>query len=896
MDVSEFSTGLPGLDAILRGVLPGDNVVWQVDAIEDYQALVSPFAAYAGAHAQRLVYFRFGAHAPLLDPGDDLRVHRVNPEDGFEVFIQQVHGAIREAGRGACYVFDCLSGLANCWYSDEMLGNFFKLTCPYLFDLETLAYFALYRNHHSARAIDPIRNTAQLFLDVYTHNARRYVRPLKVQQRYSAAMNMLYRWDAAAFVPVSASMTIAEILTSARWSGLDSDRRPGFWERAFIDAADILREVRAGTRPAEDEAAAFERLLPMIVTRDPAMRALAARYLTLEDILDVRRRMIGSGLIGGKAVGMLLARAILKRGEPNFAGRLEEHDSFFIGSDVFYTFLVRNGIWWTRQQQRDTDDFYETATRARRLMITGDFPPETIRQFQEMVDYFGQSPFIVRSSSLLEDNFGHAFAGKYESVFCANQGPRSQRLEDFLAAVRAIYASSMSERALQYRARRGMLDRDEQMALLVMRVSGQTYGRHFYPPVAGVGFSFNPFVWNPDIDPAAGVVRIVFGLGTRAVDRTDDDYTRLVALNAPERRPEHGFDALKQYTQRRVDAIDLDANHLDSIAFDTLASDCDPITLNLVSSVDAAQAREARAAGRAGGATPRLLTFDGLLGKTDYVDTLRAMLRRLHEAYAYPVDVEFTTNIDESGAYKINLVQCRPLQVQGLGVVNMPEVTVREADRIVAARGAIIGLSRVVDVGTFVYVVPDAYGALPVRERHEVARLLGKINRACKARADAGLIVLMGPGRWGTSSPSLGIPVAFSDINGVSILCEIVAMRRDLVPDVSLGTHFINELVEMDMLYLALFPGKERTVLDAARLLAAPSILTELVPEAGKWENTVRVVPAAALAGGERAVVLMANALRQEVDCFVSDVPAESLIAAAEPPAAPPCRREGKTG
>jgi pyruvate, water dikinase len=891
MDVSQFSTGLPGLDGILRGLLPGDNVVWQLDAIEDYEALVTPYAAYARTHAQRLVYFRFGDHPPLLASRDDVLVREVHPQDGFEVFVQQVHAAIRDAGRGACYVFDCLSGLANCWYSDEMLGNFFKLTCPYLFDLETLAYFALYRNHHSARALDPIRNTAQLFLDVYNHNARRYVRPLKVQQRYSAAMNMLYRWDDAAFVPVSASMTIAEILTSARWSGLDSDRRPGFWERGFIEATDVLHDVRAGIRPAEEEEAACERLLPMIVTRDGTMQALAARYLTLEDILDVRRRMIGTGLIGGKAVGMLLARSILKRSDPALARRLEEHDSFFIGSDVFYTFLVRNGIWWTRRRQRDTEDFYETATRARRLMITGDFPEETIRQFQEMVDYFGQSPFIVRSSSLLEDNFGHAFAGKYESVFCANQGPRSQRLEDFLAAVRAIYASSMSERALQYRARRGMLDKDEQMALLVMRVSGKAYGRHFYPPVAGVGFSFNPYVWNPDIDPEAGVVRLVFGLGTRAVDRADDDYTRLVALNAPERRPEHGFDEVKQYTQRRVDTIDLDANRLGSVYFDDLVADCDAGTLNLVARVDAARAR---AAGRSGAATPRLLTFDGLLGKTDYVETVRGMLRRLREAYAYPVDIEFTTNVDEAGEYKINLVQCRPLQVQGLGVVNMPEVTVRAEDRIVAAHGAIIGQSRVVDVGTFVYVVPAAYGNLAVRERYEVARLLGKVNGACKARANAGPIVLMGPGRWGTSSPSLGIPVAFSDINGVSILCEIVAMRRDLVPDVSLGTHFINELVEMDILYLALFPGKENTVLDEARILSAPSILTELVPEAEKWERTVCVVPAAALAGESRTVVLKANALRQEVDCFVSAVPAEKLVAAAAPPA-PGGRRGRKT-
>ena len=102
-------------------------------------------------------------------------------------------------------------------------------------------------------------------------------------------------------------------------------------------------------------------------------------------------------------------------------------------------------------------------------MLKGTFPEFILEQFVEMLDYFGQSPIIVRSSSLLEDNFGNAFSGKYESVFCANQGTRSERLEAFLSAVRRVYASTMSRDALMYRADRGLLDSDEQMALLVQQ-------------------------------------------------------------------------------------------------------------------------------------------------------------------------------------------------------------------------------------------------------------------------------------------------------------------------------------------------------------------------------------------------------------------------------------------
>ena len=148
---------------------------------------------------------------------------------------------------------------------------------------------------------------------------------------------------------------------------------------------------------------------------------------------------------------------------------------------MFYSYLVENGCWWLRQKQRDPATFLDGVEEARRRILTGSFPEYIEKEFAEMLEYFGQSPIIVRSSSLLEDNYGNAFAGKYESIFCANQGPHQKRLADFLAAVRAIYASTMSENALRYRAQRGLLDRDEQMSLLVQRVSGAPLGQLVLP-------------------------------------------------------------------------------------------------------------------------------------------------------------------------------------------------------------------------------------------------------------------------------------------------------------------------------------------------------------------------------------------------------------------------------
>ncbi|MBU0678439.1 MAG: PEP/pyruvate-binding domain-containing protein [Verrucomicrobia bacterium] len=851
-----LSTGLKGLDAALRGILAGDNIVWQIDSIDDYRAFVTPYCEAALRAEKKLIYFRFADHEQLLADDFGAAIHHINPKDGFETFVAQVHGVIAEAGWGAFYVFDCLSGLAVEWRSDQMLGNFFMLTCPYLFDLETVTYFALYRNLHTPNALGPISNTTQLFLDTYSHKDILYVRPIKVQQRYSPTMNMLHAWRGDDFVPVTSSAIIAEILTSSQWSGLDSDRSLGFWESAFNEAEQRVSGRICPDCSSEDVRDHFERLAQMVVSRDESMLRLISKFMKLEDILEIKKRLIGTGLIGGKAVGMLLARAILKRNE-RLASLLEAHDSFFIGSDVFYTFLVTNGLWFDRQKQRDPATFLEGAEKARRRILTGTFPDYIIRQLEEVLDYYGQSSFIVRSSSLLEDNFGNAFAGKYQSVFCVNQGPRHRRMEDFVSAIKTIYASSMSESALRYRAQKGILDRDEQMSLLIMRVSGEAYGDSFYPQMAGVGFSFNPYVWSKEIDPEAGVIRLVYGLGTRAVDRSDDDYTRVVALNVPEKRPETNFDEIVQYAQRKVDYLALSANQLVTGDFQKLLSEASKaVPLDLFTSV------ETQRGDQRGGY--RVLTFDRLLKDTKFVEDMREILRDISTGYDHPVDIEFTANFISEEAYRINIVQCRPLQIHGTDSTELPKIEAPRKDRIISAHGAVVGHSRYSVVDRFVYVVPEEYGKLPAGDRYEVANLLGEIN----AVEGSQTTMLLGPGRWGTSTPQLGVPVNFVQISHTSILCEIVAMHETLVPDVSLGTHFLNELVEMDMLYLALFPDQGDNYLNRAFFMESPSVLPDIVPSAERWKDVVRVIDVRKMGDICRPVAFVANAREQTVNCF----------------------------
>ena len=313
-----------------------------------------------------------------------------------------------------------------------------------------------------------------------------------------------------------------------------------------------------------------DQIIRSTMTKDSRLKALVEEYFRPEDYFSLRERMIGSGAIGGKACGMLLARKIVETELPEYAEHDEPHDSFFIGSDVFYTYIVSNGAWKLRIRQRSAEGYFGAAGELRECLLKGVFPTKIRERFVDVLEYFGQNPFIVRSSSFLEDGFGNAFAGKYDSVFCVNQGTPEQRLEAFEQAIRQVYASTMDASALEYRRMRGLDKKDEQMAILVQRVSGSHYGQFFMPCAAGVGYSHSAYKWMPDMDPAAGMLRIVMGLGTKAVDRTKEDYPRLSNLDRPGVTMLTTVEQKHKFSQRNIDLLDCGGNRLAELPLDAL--------------------------------------------------------------------------------------------------------------------------------------------------------------------------------------------------------------------------------------------------------------------------------------------------------------------------------------
>lgn len=846
------TTGLPGLDAILEGLRLGDNVVWRVDSVDDYRAFIAPYVAAAAAARRRVVYIRFASHAPVVAPAAASVVYDLDALRGFESFTVRLHTIIAQEGKEAFYVFDCLSDLLDAWATDGMIANFFRVTCPYLFKLDTVAYFALKRGAHSFATIDGIRATTQLLIDLYNEGGVLYLHPLKVWQRSSPTMFLPHRHEAGQFTPITVSCEATSLFNRLLGGGTDgAERHLDSWERLFIRAADL-----ADSRPDDPERQAMvAQLCRLLIGRDERILGLARRYFTLDDLLGIKERMIGTGFTGGKAVGMLLARAILHSDkQAQWDEYLEPHDSFYIGSDLFHSYIVTNGWWQLFMWQRSETGYLSGAAQLRELILQGTFPVEIQREFQMMLEHFGQYPIIVRSSSLLEDGFGNAFAGKYDSFFCVNQGSPEERLAQFVEAVKQVYASTLSEEALQYRLQRGLARHEEQMALLVQRVSGAYHGNYFFPAYAGVGISYNTFVWRHDIDPTAGMLRLVVGLGTRAVDRVEGDYPRVVALDQPLLVPHPDPEHRRRYTQHDVDVLDIAQNSWRTVPLAELRAEEPTLPLELFADREDAG---------------WLVTFERLLTKTGFASTMRRLLSTLERAYDYPVDIEFAGTFASDGRLYLNLIQCRPLQTRGIQAKRVQIGAASDADTLFRSTGNFMGGSIAQPIGRAIAVDSEAFMTLTLSDKYELARLIGRLNRFVVARDDTPTL-LLGPGRWGTSTPRLGVPVKFAEINAMTAIAEVAFSAGGLQPELSFGTHFFQDLVETGIFYVALNPDRSGCLVNAALIRTLPNRLADFLPDDIRFADVVRVVDL------ERGYQLLADIVSQQVVCCRQSDPAPS--------------------
>lgn len=586
---------------------------------------------------------------------------------------------------------------------------------------------------------------------------------------------------------------------------------------------------------------------------------IAKNVLTIRDFSEIISRVIGPerglGKLGGKAAGFILAHDALSkaRREGRAVGDFHTPLTYYIRSDVIFDFLKANGLTdVANMKYRDVEDLRREFRIIRRLYRTGRFPDYVVRRLRTLLATLGDVPLVVRSSSLLEDRLGSAFCGKYVSLFVANQGSLQDRLGELLQAITQVFASTFSPDAILYRRERGLIDFREEMACIIQPVVGSRLGRYWLPALAGVAFGANEYRWSPRLKREDGMVRLVAGLGTRAVDRVGDDYPKLFCPGQPSLRTTVHPNEILRYSQRMIDVIDLQDNKFDTIPVEQLMAGIGnryPGTQHVFSIWREGQLIPAT--GMLMNVDPKdlVVTFDGLLERTPFARQMKEILDVLGEVWGVPVDVEFAHDGE-----KLFVLQCRP---QSRGGEKRREPVPRDvprADRVFTAdRFVQTGQARGLEY--VVYIPFEAYDALAsYDELVAVGRAVGELNRTLPHRS----FILMGPGRWGSRGDiKLGVRVDYADINHTRLLVEIARRKGDYVPDVSFGTHFFQDLVEADIAYLPLYPDEPGKIFNEELLLGAPNALGELLPDRKDLEHVIRVIHIPAVADGKLLDVVM---------------------------------------
>ncbi|MCD6284704.1 MAG: PEP/pyruvate-binding domain-containing protein [Anaerolineae bacterium] len=630
--------------------------------------------------------------------------------------------------------------------------------------------------------------------------------------------------------------------------------------------------------PAEQLARVRHHLREIIVVLIKSMLSdqlefigIAKEVFTVRDLRDVRQRVIGRGKIGGKAAGLLLAHKILEtvdgqtREDAGSEDPVELHkhvvipDSYYIGADVFYDFLMINGFThYMNQKYRRSEEITADYPNLRKSYVEGRFPSSIVEALRELLDGLGKTPIIARSSSLLEVHFGAALAGKYESVFCPNQGTPEENLAALLRAISQVYASTLSPDALLYRQQMGLVDYDERMAVLIQTVQGTRYRNFVFPAIAGVGYSRNPFRWNPKIRRDDGFLRLVSGFGTRAVQRVARDYPRIVALSHPELRPYVGATQIRKYTQHFIDVLDLDDNKMKSLPVRQVLG-FDYPGIRYLASLDKGDYISpifARVPPTEKGGL--LLTFNQLVKDRHFIKLMRAILSKLERYHQWPVDIEFTVDVTPGyphATYDVHLLQCRPqTSRKEQQSVEIPDA-IPESDLILRTT-ELVPHGKVSDIRYVVYVRPQDYRRAPdTTVKLEIARVIGRLNR----RLDGEIFILAGPGRWGSSDVDLGVKVTYADIYNTRMLIEIAGADAGAGAEPSYGTHFFQDLVEAAIYPLPVTLGKSGTVLNAEFLDNAPNKLPELLPQDADVSGYIHVIDVPAVAQGRRLEIIMNN-------------------------------------
>ena len=582
-------------------------------------------------------------------------------------------------------------------------------------------------------------------------------------------------------------------------------------------------------------------------------------YITISDFFDLIKHLIfakeSHGKLGGKSAGMFLASRIIKKQakDNKELGQVKVPKTWYITSDMTLHFMHYNNLEGiVEQKYKDLEQVRFEYPHIIYTFKNSQFPPDMVQGLSVALDSFGEKPLIVRSSSLLEDRVGSAFSGKYKSVFIANQGSKEKRLEELMDAIAEVYASTFGPDPIEYRIERGLLDFGEEMGIMIQEVVGKQVGDYFFPAFAGVAFSQNEFRWSPRIHRKDGLVRMVPGLGTRAVDRLSNDYPIMFAPGQPDLRVNISIEDTLRYSPNYIDVINLKKNSFETIEINQLFKKFGydmPYLKDLVSIYENEHLRTPLGSTIDLDNDDLIVTFAGLFERSPFKKQIRAILKTLEKTMGMAVDVEFVHDGEH-----LYILQCRA-QSHAEDVHATPIPKDIPENNIIFSANRFISNGIVPEITHIVYIDPDSYNNISNQnDLIEVGRVVSKLNKLLPKRQ----FILMGPGRWGSRGDiKLGVKVKYSDINNTAALIEIARKKGNYTPDLSFGTHFFQDLVEARIKYLPLYPDDDKIIFNERFLKYSDNLLPKLLPEYRFLENTIFLIDIPSVMNGQILKILM---------------------------------------
>ncbi len=619
------------------------------------------------------------------------------------------------------------------------------------------------------------------------------------------------------------------------------------------------------------EKSARTALIRRLLSENASYIQTASRFTDVNVFCDLLRQMVfpsGShGKLGGKGAGLFIATQILRKiaKEKEFLGQIRVPKTRYIASDAIFSFMGYNDLdGVVERKYLDISQVRQEYPYVVHIFKNSPFTPEIVKELSLILDEFSTVPLIVRSSSLLEDQVGMSFAGKYKSLFIPNQGSKEKRLNDLQDAIAEVYASMFSPDPIEYRFEHGLIDHHEEMGILIQEVVGTKVGPYFFPAYAGVAFCNNEFRWSSRIKREDGLVRIVPGLGTRAVDRVSDDFPILAAPGQPGLRVNASNDEIIRYSPKMIDAINLETESFETVDIQSLLKSFGreyPNIKQLISIVSQDSIHQPLSTMIDFEKENFVFTFDGLFSSTPFLKQIQNLLLVLQTHFNHPVDIEFAS--DGKDFY---LLQCRSQSYsEEIKPAEIPRNI--DPDNIVFTAKRYISNGVVPDINHIVYIDPYEYNKLSDRQALlNVGRAVSRLNKLLPKRQ----FILMGPGRWGSRGDiKLGVNVTYSDISNTAALIEIAIKSGDYLPELSFGTHFFQDLIEASIRYLPLYPDDYGTIFNFEFLLTSKNMLPDLMPDLSHLSDVIRVIDVPNSTGGQVLQLLM-NAESSEAVAMVS--------------------------